>query len=162
DNIISVSGKTTLVRSSEGDPTQLIGVVWDTANETERSIRLASLESVQEDLGIGFFSFDVENKAPRWNQSMYDILGYDRELHHPSLESLLLRMEPCQRSRIGAYFQAALEHGKSFDITLSVMRKDGSMRACECKGQVHRREDDGKVSHIFGSLRQVASQQEVA
>ncbi|MEO9682605.1 MAG: chemotaxis protein CheB [Tateyamaria sp.] len=162
DNIISVSGKTTLVRSSEGDPTQLVGVVWDTANETERSIRLASLESVQEDLGIGFFSFDVENKAPRWNQSMYNILGYDREHHHPSLESLLLRMEPCQRSRIGSYFQAALEHGKSFDITLSVMRKDGSMHACECKGQVHRREDDGKVSHIFGSLRQVVSQQEVA
>lgn len=160
-HIVSVSGKTTLIRSSEGDPTQLIGVMWHTANETERNIRLASLESVQEDLGIGFFSFDVENNAPRWNQSMYGILGYDSDHHTPSVESLLQKVLPDQRDRISAHFQSALEHGTGFEITLSVVHEDGRIVACECNGQVHLRED-GKVSHIFGSLRQVAHQQEVA
>lgn len=160
-HIVSVSGKTTLIRNSEGDPTQLIGVIWDTANETERNIQLASLESVQEDLGIGFFSFDVENNAPRWNRAMYDILGFDEDNHTPSVESLLRTVGVDQRTHVSARFQAALEQGEGFDLSVSMTRADGTVIRCECKAQVRRR-GDGKVSHIFGSLRQTEARKEVA
>lgn len=160
-HIVSISGKTTLIRGSDGDPSQLIGVVWDNANESERNIRLASLETVQDDLGIGFFWFDVENNAPRWNRSMYDILGYDHSVHTPSVESLLQTVQAAERDDVRARFQAALEHGETFQMTLMILRSDGSAAQCECKGQVRRREDD-KVSHIFGSLRQTSLRRDVA
>ncbi|WP_299376598.1 chemotaxis protein CheB [uncultured Tateyamaria sp.] len=150
-HIVAVSGKTTLIRNSDGEPTQLIGVVWDTADETERSIRLSNMESVQDDLGIGFFTFDVENNAPRWNQSMFEIVGYDPIVHTPSVESLLRMVDPEMRGEISTHFRAALLEGKAFEAMLRIVRTDGSSVQCLCKGQVRRRADE-KVSHVFGSL----------
>ncbi len=158
-HIVPISGKTTLIRAANGDPAQLIGVIWDNAQETERNIRLASLESVQEALGIGFFLFDVENNSPRWNRSMYDILGYDPSKHTPSVESLLERIRSDERGAASGRFQAALERGETFEMTLNILRPDGASVVCECTGKVRHRFDD-KVSHIFGSLRKVSQRKE--
>ncbi|WP_415403295.1 chemotaxis protein CheB [Tateyamaria sp. SN3-11] len=153
-HIVSISGKTTLIKNADGDATQLIGVIWDTADETERNIRLNSLESVQEELGIGFFSFDVENNTPQWNRSMFDILGYDPIVHVPSVESLLQTVHPDTRGDARDRFQAALENGQAFRTMLRITQSDGTEIQCECKGQVRRRADS-KVSHVFGSLRRI-------
>ncbi|WP_299144965.1 chemotaxis protein CheB [uncultured Tateyamaria sp.] len=157
-HIVSVCGKTTLIRNSEGEATQLIGVVWDTASETERNIRLNILETVQDELGIGFFTFDVENNAPLWNQSMYDIVGYDSVVHTPSVESLLQVVDPDMRAEVSSHFQKALIMGQPFETDVTLVRADGSVLACICKGQVRRRADN-KVSHVFGSLTRISTQQ---
>ena len=150
-HIVSISGKTTVIRNSDGDPVQLIGVIWDTADETERNVRLSSLKTVQEDLGIGFFSFDVENNAPHWNGPMYALLGYDALTHTPSIESLLQKVDVAMRQEVSARFDAALEHGQGFEVTLALPNSDGALFECVCKAQV-RRSADATVSHIFGSL----------
>ncbi|MEL6452051.1 MAG: chemotaxis protein CheB [Pseudomonadota bacterium] len=157
-HIVSVNGKATLIRNSEGDPTQLIGVIWDTAEETERDIRLSSMEAVQDGLGIGFFSFDVENNAPNWNQSMFDVLGYDRITHTPSVESLLRVVKERDRDTLRGQFQRALVDGEPFESTFTVVHGDGSERVCACKGLVRWRNEQ-KVSHVYGSLREVRDAQ---
>ncbi|MFL4471533.1 chemotaxis protein CheB [Tateyamaria armeniaca] len=154
-HIVAVSGKTTLIHNSDGNAVQLIGVIWDSANENERNVHLANLQSVQDDLGIGFFSFDVENNTPRWNTSMYQLLGYDTDNHMPSVESLLQKVDVGMREQVSAHFRKALEHGEPFDVNLVLCGPNDSRVECECKAQVRRRADK-KVSHIFGSLRQIA------
>ena len=157
-HIVSVSGKTTLIRNSDGTAIQLIGVIWDTANENERNVHLASLQAVQDDLGIGFFSFDVENNAPRWNTSMYALLDYDPEILVPSVESLLQKVNAEMREHVSARFRDALEHGAPFDMTFAVLGADGKAIECECKAHVCHR-SDRRISHIYGSLRQVSPHQ---
>ncbi|MEL6808912.1 MAG: chemotaxis protein CheB [Pseudomonadota bacterium] len=150
-HIISISGKTTMIRNSESDPVQLIGVIWDTASEKENDVRLTSLQAVQEDLGVGFFSFDVENNAPYWNRPMFTLLGYDGRTHTPSVESLLQKVDASIRHDVSARFRTALEHGHEFEVVLTLHQGDGAPFECACKARVRRRAD-GKVSHIFGSL----------
>ena len=157
-HIVSVSGKTTLIRNSDGTAIQLIGVIWDTANENERNVHLASLQAVQDNLGIGFFSFDVENNAPRWNTSMYALLDYDPEILVPSVESLLQKVHAEMREHVSARFRDALEHGAPFDMTFAVLGADGKAIECECKAHVRHR-SDRRISHIYGSLRQVSPHQ---
>lgn len=159
--IVAVYTKVSLIRNSADEPSQLIGVIWDAAEETERSIRLASLETIQEELGIGFFWFDVESNAPRWNSRVFDILGYDAEVHTPSVESLLQKVHPEMRDVASTHFRSALEHGEGFAVVLPVTSPDGSVVRYECKAQV-RKHHDNKVSHIFGSLRALAPDQDSA
>ena len=115
-----------------------------------------TLEAVQEDLGIGFFSWDVENDTPRWNKRMFEILGYDAGTHIPSVESLLCRVDRDARDRVSTAFRRALEHGEAFAVTMPVTKADGSVTECACKGHVRRRADR-KVSQVFGSLRRIKS-----
>ena len=157
-HILSISSKTTLIRNSDSQPVQLIGVIWNTADETERDVSLSGLRTVQEDLGIGFFSFDVENNAPHWNEPMYKLLGYDALNHTPSVESLLQKVDPSNRQEVSACFRAALEHGHDFEIALTLLRSDGRPIECACRAHVRRR-SDAKVSHIFGSLVKLETSQ---
>ena len=122
---------------------------------------MSNLKSVQEDLDIGFFSFDVENNAPHWNRPMFTLLGYDAMTHTPSVESLLQKVDPSMREAVSASFRAALEHGHAFDITLSLPAADGTLFECMCKAQIRRRADK-KVSHIFGSLSKLPPHQSAA
>ncbi|MEO0400769.1 MAG: chemotaxis protein CheB [Pseudomonadota bacterium] len=159
-HLVPVSGKTTLIKDDEDEPIQLIGVMWNTADEIERDARLAGVEAVQEDLGIGFFWFDVQNNAPRWNASMFSLLGYDPITHTPSVESLLLVVESEQRSAVAQQFQTALELGTAFTSVFHVKAKDGSDILCECTGRA-RIKKEGRVTHVFGSLRRSTSDQAV-
>jgi len=118
---------------------------------TKHRAQARALEAVQEDLGIGFFSLDVENNTPRWNKRMFEILGYDAQTHIPSLDSLLCRVDRDARDRVSTAFRRALEHGETFAVTMPVTKADGSVTECVCKGHVRRRADR-KVSQVFGSL----------
>ncbi|WP_299149607.1 chemotaxis protein CheB [uncultured Tateyamaria sp.] len=153
-HLVPVSGKTTLIRNADGEPVQMIGVMWNTADEIDRDVRLAGVEAMQEDLGIGFFWFDVENNAPRWNKTLFDLLGFDDITHTPSVESLLSVVRPDIREQVAKRFQAALEQGEAFSTSFHVMHKDGTAINCECVGRA-RIKGEGKVTHVFGSLRRI-------
>jgi len=151
-HIVELSGRITLIRDSEGEPMQLIGVVWDTAETSAREIRMSSLEAVQNDLGIGFFWVDVENNDFQWSAPMFEILGFDHITHTPSIESILTLVHPDQQENAKTSFRAVLESGASFQLSLRLQRTDGARLLCECRAQARMR-DNGKITHIFGSLR---------
>ncbi|MEM8655569.1 MAG: chemotaxis protein CheB [Pseudomonadota bacterium] len=152
-HIVQVNGSVTLIRDSEDEPVQLVGVMWDAAEGRTRDIRLSSLEAVQDDLGIGFFSFDVENNSGLWSPHMFDILGFDPLRHTPSVESLLTRLTDEERKPVGRDFQEVLEHGTPFKRDITVLQKGSTTPlACACLGKA-RRGEDGRVTHVFGSLR---------
>ncbi|MEO1779279.1 MAG: PAS domain-containing protein, partial [Pseudomonadota bacterium] len=65
---------------------------------------------------------------------------------------MLRRISDADRPRIQELIQTTLEHGKAFVTTTEITRRDGSSIRCECRGQA-RFGSNGKVSHVFGSLR---------
>ncbi|WP_299627252.1 chemotaxis protein CheB [uncultured Tateyamaria sp.] len=154
--VLTMRGSTMLTKDAEGNPVQLIGVLWDTAEQTEQTIRLSNMENVHSDLGIGVFSFDVRNNQAEWNTFLFDVLGYNPVTHSPSVESLLARIHPDQRAEAAERFQTALTEGSSFELNCLVVQPDGSQSTCEIHGKV-RRERGGRVSHVFGSVQCRAS-----
>ena len=151
-HITRVRGMITLVRDSLNEPIQMIGVVWDVENQARNQNLRESIEALQEDMGIGVYSIDVENYDPSWNSVMYDILGDSAKTATPSVEHLLRRIADHDRTRIQELIQGTLEQGKAFVTTTEITRRDGSGIRCECRGQA-RHGANGKVSHVFGSLR---------
>ncbi|MEL6564602.1 MAG: chemotaxis protein CheB [Pseudomonadota bacterium] len=151
-HISQVRGMITLVRDSLNEPIQMIGVVWDVATQLRNENHRQSIEALQEDMGIGVYSIDVENYDPSWNNVMYDILGDSDNSATPSVEHMLRRISDADRPRIQELIQTTLEHGKAFVTTTEITRRDGSSIRCECRGQA-RFGSNGKVSHVFGSLR---------
>ncbi|WP_223274693.1 chemotaxis protein CheB [Tateyamaria sp. syn59] len=150
--ILKVKGSITIIRDSEGEPVQIVGVTWDDAAGLDRDIQLSSLEAVQDDLGIGFFSFDVENNVGHWSKAMYDILGFTPDRSTPSVEALLTRVVENERDALAEDFQAVLEQGTPFDRTVTMSDDAGTMVSCSCLGRA-RSTEDGRISHVYGSLR---------
>ena len=147
-----VRGMATSVRDSLNEPIQLIGVVWDAASRLRDEIHRNSMEAVQKGMGVGIYSFDLENDDPSWNSVMYEILGDNSSSATPSLEHMLRRVSDNDRPRLQELIQATQEQGKAFVTTTEITRRDGSTIRCECRGQA-RLGENGKVSHVFGSLR---------
>ena len=142
----------TLVRDSLNEPIQMIGVVWDVASQLRSANQRESIEALQEDLGIGVYSIDVENYDPSWNSVMYDILGETRNTATPSVEHMLRRVSDHDRARVQALMQETLEQGKAFVTRAEITRRDGNAVTCEIRGQA-RQGLSAKVSHVFGSVR---------
>ncbi|WP_082029554.1 chemotaxis protein CheB [Tateyamaria sp. ANG-S1] len=150
--IVKTKGSITLIRDSEGEPVQMVGVTWNDAVGLARDIQLSSLEAVQDDLGIGFYSFDIENNTGLWSKAMFEILDFDTERHTPSVEALLTRVVEEERAALADDFQAVLERGTPFDRTVTLVGDTGVRLACTCLGRA-RSSDTGRISHVFGSLR---------
>ncbi|MEL7088677.1 MAG: PAS domain-containing protein, partial [Planctomycetota bacterium] len=86
------------------------------------------------------------------NTVMYEILGDNNSSATPSVEHMLRRISDDDRERIQDLIQTTLEKGKAFVTQTEVIRRDGRVVQCECRGQA-RYGANGKVSHVFGSLR---------
>ncbi|WP_415920226.1 chemotaxis protein CheB [Tateyamaria sp. SN6-1] len=150
--IIRIKGIITIVRDSLNEPIQMIGVVWDMASKAHSPHYRESLEALQDDMGIGVYSVDVENYDPSWNAAMYDLLGHKTTEVVPSIELLLQHIVEADRARMQDLLQRTLEHGESFVTKTEIQRIDGDVVAVECRGQA-RRGAQGRVTHVFGSLR---------
>ncbi|MBY5932992.1 PAS domain-containing protein [Tateyamaria omphalii] len=150
--IVKTTGSITMIRDSEGEPVQMVGVTWDSAAGHARDIQLSSLEAVQDDLGIGFYSFDIENNTGLWSKAMYEILDFNPDRHTPSVEALLTRVIEDEREALSNDFQTVLERGDPFDRTVRLAGDTGVHIVCTCLGRA-RSEEDGRISHVFGSLR---------
>jgi chemotaxis protein methyltransferase CheR/two-component system CheB/CheR fusion protein len=150
--VLQVAGSTTLLRDSTGQPSQMVGVIWDTASRVQNELQLAHLKSVQEDLHLGFFSFDVENNTRIWSDVTYDILGYERVVHRPSVESLVKAFVQEDQDPTMQAFVSVLETGAGFSRTVTLARGQNAGKKCEIKGMpwVHQGE---RVSHVYGSVR---------
>ncbi len=160
-HIVQVRGITTAVHDSMNEPIQLIGVLWDSATEAQNENFVTSLEALQEDMGIGFFSIDVENYRPIWNNAMFDVLGHEKGVLTPSVEALLDRIEPDDRERVTGLLMRTLEHGERFATETTVVRADGQTVPCECRGQA-RLQSKGRVAYVFGSLRPLSERKQPA
>ncbi|WP_299041097.1 chemotaxis protein CheB [uncultured Tateyamaria sp.] len=158
-HIFKVNGRVSVIRDSENEPVQLVGVTWNADEDQSREIRLSNLETVQDDLGIGFFSFDIENNDGQWSAPMFDILNFDPARHTPSVESLLTRVVQDQREALSRDFQSVLEQGVAFKRAVDLTGENGAQMPCMCLGKA-RQNEAGRVTHVFGSLRVLTDAQD--
>ncbi len=152
-----VEGTTMLLRDSHGQPQQLLGVVWNTAEDTDRQMKLSHLKSVHDDLGLGFFSFDRHQSQTDWGRATFDLLHLDPAVADTELETLLAALHPEDRGVAQEAFSEAWAHGESFAFTARLAPAGGATARVAIKGQAWRNKA-GVITHLFGSVRRVPSE----
>jgi hypothetical protein len=148
--IVSVRGSTLLVKDSQDEPVQLIGVVWDTEEKTRDSLKLMHLEEIQNENDIGFFSFDIENNDPVWNGSTFELLRIEQDQHVPSVEILLNAVDVSSRENLSKLFETALNEGEPFSTCTKLNGDESAIIEIRCKV---RKRTSGRISHLYGSIR---------
>ncbi|MEM8554099.1 MAG: chemotaxis protein CheB [Pseudomonadota bacterium] len=137
-----------------GEPTAMVGAFRDVTQEITNSLLIAQYEAVQDELGIGFYSFDVDRNEPYWSPGLFTLLGIDPEEEGATVDGAVKRFHPDDQDRINGYVAQAVQNAEPYQYTARIMHK-GDYVDCVGQGDVRTR-PDGSVSHVYGSFRLVS------
>ncbi|KAA9008148.1 chemotaxis protein CheB [Histidinibacterium aquaticum] len=141
-----------LVRDAAGEPSFVVGGFQDVSARIQNRVLIRNLEEVQDDFGIGSFSYDVENRRAYWTRGFYRLLGFDPERDEPTLDSSLMRVHREDRERVDSAHRATVETGEPFAVTCRILDREDETIWCDFRGRA-RLNDQNAVSHVYGSLR---------
>jgi chemotaxis protein methyltransferase CheR/two-component system CheB/CheR fusion protein len=137
---------------SSGSVVKMVGAFCDLSETVEKDILIDHFNTVQDVLGIGFFSYDILNNRPYWSRGLYHLLGYDPDTHEPSEQSGLEMIHPDDRARVDALLSKAIDTGEGFEYEARLVGKDGNVLTCAARGNV-RRTVAGVPTHVYGSFQ---------
>jgi chemotaxis protein methyltransferase CheR/two-component system CheB/CheR fusion protein len=149
---VRVSGKVT--KSDSDEPSFVVGAMIDRSDELRHDVLVAQFNDVQDQLDLGFYSYDVENNAPYWTPALYRMLGFDPATHTPTVESAIAMFHEEDRARVDGLVQAAIKSGEGYHYHARLVRQDGTVLPCEGQGRTIT-DANGRVSYVYGFFRLV-------
>jgi chemotaxis protein methyltransferase CheR/two-component system CheB/CheR fusion protein len=150
--IIPVRSGGKVVKGKDGQSIAIVGAFQDCSQDISNQILLRQFQEVQNDLGVGFYSYDVANNRPFWSLGLYEILGLDPATQKPSMESAVEIFHPDDRDMINTLVDKAIKTGENYRYKARLLNAKGDELPCEGFGETLRR-DDGTVSHVYGFFR---------
>ncbi len=141
--------------------------VRDAAMTLERAVvdRTAELEAARESLaialdaaGMGSWDIDLISGDARRTARHDEIFGYTPPRATWNVDVFLAHVEPSQRSRVAAAFDAALTSG-SLDIECAITAVDGTRKWIVAKGRVTYGAD-GKPLRVTGVVSDITDKKE--
>ena len=123
----------------------------------QRSAHL--LDIIADMTGVGAWELDVDSLRPLWSSQARQIFGMDpaATLH---LEDILQCYAADARPSIATAFREAVANGKSFDLTLPALRRDGARLWVRCVGDPEMVDD--RIVRLCGAVQDVTRQHEAA
>jgi two-component system, cell cycle sensor histidine kinase and response regulator CckA len=103
---------------------------------------------------IGSWEWEMATDTVVWSEELFRILGRDPAkgavsyAEHPSI------YPPDSMARLDRAVREALSEGRPYELELEASRPDGDRRTCLARG-LPKLDDQGKVSHLFGSLQDI-------
>ena len=142
-----------------------IGAIWSEITErkqTEDALRQreADLRTAERIAHLGSWSWNKRDDTARWSEELYRIMGVDPALPPPRLlgtDTKLFTEESLGRLR--AVVAATLTNGKAYEIDLTVIRPDGSVRYIAARGDAVR-DAAGAIIGIDGTVQDVTELRE--
>ncbi|MBF0347585.1 MAG: EAL domain-containing protein [Magnetococcales bacterium] len=103
-------------------------------NVTDDAVRLLQqrLDTIQHITQTGDWEWSLEDNHLRWSRETCRIFGIEGECDHPTIESLLIRVHPKDRSQLIQALRQA-KNGTPFDLKHRIERPDGHfcvVRSC--------------------------------
>jgi PAS domain S-box-containing protein len=114
----------------------------------------AKLEEAQRLTHVGYWERDLETKLVTWSDETYRIFGLRPEEPIRSLDQILERVYPEDRSILGEAVAEAIRGGPRYDVEYRVIRSTGEVRTVHSQGEV-RRDPSGRPYRMFGTVQDV-------
>jgi two-component system sensor histidine kinase/response regulator len=121
----------------------------------QRSAHL--LDTIANMTGLGAWELDVGSMTPLWSSHARQIFGMDRT-GTITLTDFLEHFAHEARPILDAAFQTAVANGKSFDLTLPALRRDGARLWVRCVGDAEVVDD--RTVRLSGAVQDVTQQYE--
>ena len=103
---------------------------------------------------IGSWEWEIATDTVTWSDELFHIFGIDPGGKAPSWAEHDQLYHPEDMKRLRKAVESAVSDGAPFELELRVLRQDGTGRTCLAQGFAGRT-DDGKVTRLFGTLRDV-------
>ncbi|MEM9102681.1 MAG: PAS domain-containing sensor histidine kinase [Pseudomonadota bacterium] len=104
--------------------------------------------------GIGHWSLNLVSNVLYWSEQVYRIHGLSPDTYTPTLESAIEFYHPEDKAHVSAYVSMAIEHGKSYDFSLRILRQNGEVRYVNSRAECEKNQQ-GKVVRVFGVFQDV-------
>ena len=114
----------------------------------------AKLEEAQRLTHVGYWDRDLETKILTWSDEIYRIYGLRPEEPIGTLEQVLERIHPEDRSLMSEAVSGAIWGGDPYDVEYRVIRPTGEVRIVNSRGEV-RRDPSGRPYQMFGTLQDI-------
>ncbi|MEG3617046.1 ATP-binding protein [Magnetovibrio sp. PR-2] len=110
--------------------------------ESERTLKVSEerLRMSQEIAHVGTWDMVVANLDMVWSQELFDILGYDANVTHPSFDALMSCVDDRDVDRVRATINNAMRSGGNYDIQHRIRYggDDGPVRTVRQTGRIYR------------------------
>ncbi|WP_163849051.1 chemotaxis protein CheB [Pseudooceanicola aestuarii] len=138
------------VYDTQGNPISFIGVIRDYSSLENERVAFQHMLDLQEEQGIGFYSYDIANDRPFWSPALYALLGVDPDMP-PRVERALAIFPPEARARVENHMAHTIATGEPYDYQEPMEAPDGTIVQCRGTGKAHRNEQ-GEITHLFGAF----------
>ena len=147
----------------EDCPPYWTGVVFDVTErkQAEESLRKsqARLEEAQALAKIGSWELDVASNRGEWSREMFRLHGRAVEQGNPTYEEFMALVQPEDRERLLAHYQALLRGQPSEDLVYRVSPSGGDVRHLRIEAAVIR-DAAGQPTQLRGTCADITEQLE--
>jgi two-component system, cell cycle sensor histidine kinase and response regulator CckA len=151
--------------SSDGKGRYLIGVNWDVTErmraEEAGKHREAELRESQRIAGVGSWERTIATGVIAWSEGMNRLLGRDRSLPAPALETVPDFYTPESWERLRSVVATTIETGAPYELELEMIGADGRHRWTTTRGEAVCG-PDGTVVKTRGTVHDITGLKEAA
>jgi len=134
-----------------------------THRRTEDALRRKEeeLSEAQRLAQIGSWQWDPNTDAFTFSDVLFSVTGFDPRLPLPTRRELSEFFTPDSWARLTRIFDTALQTGKTYELKLEALRKDGRQVWIVLRGEtVHNRQ--GRVVQLRGTMQDITQQKQAA
>jgi PAS domain S-box-containing protein len=112
------------------------------------------LSEAQKLAHIGNWEWDISNNEISWSEELYNIFGLSPDEFHPNYENYIKLIHPEDRKLARKVIEEALRKALPFNFYHRILRKDGSVRTIQSRGEIIA-STDGKPEKMLGTGQDV-------
>lgn len=118
----------------------------------ESNTRLRMAEEVAH---LGHWRFDIVSGQLFWSDEVYRLHGLDPAPGAPAVAAAIAAFHPDDRATIAEVFQRTIDTGEPYDVSLRLVRPDGTVRYVVCCGRCET-DASGRRIAVFGTIHDVS------
>jgi len=164
-SIIWVDLKTSLIRSDEGQALYFSSFIQDISDRkaTEEALieSLKRLDRAERASHLGSWELDLLNDEVIWSDEYYRICGFTKQIDIPSIELVIERVHPEDRSKVISAIDSAKNSGIPYNMEIRILYPDGTHRHVNSIGELVFNEDNKPIK-LIGSYLDITERKNVS